>query len=102
MALKAQSPESVNIPLVYVTKYALTQGILTFENVERCDGTNPRMIAVRGRFPQYFHNDDWHTDLGAAMARAEKMRAAKLASIEKQAARIRKLKFEVTPALSEK
>ena len=73
---------------VYITKYALSQGILKVEaEVVSDDGD---MISWRpeGKYTlrQYFHGRgrDWHTTLESAMKRAEDMRLRKVASLNKQ------------------
>jgi hypothetical protein len=76
----------------WVTKYAMTEGILKMK-VEDCFDTSPDMVAkVNGR-GAYFHGKDWHRSHEAAIARAEEMRIAKLKSIDKQRARIAGLVF---------
>ena len=72
---------------VYITKYALSQGILKVEAEIVSGGT---MISWRpeGKYTlrQYFHGRgrDWHTTLESAMKRAEDMRLRKVASLNKQ------------------
>ena len=75
---------------IYVTKYALTQGILFYPDAEKCEESNTNMVAVRDGSPytQFFHGNDWHLTLESANERALAMVAAKRRSIEKQ---IRKL-----------
>lgn len=76
----------------YVTKYALTQGILLVE-AEQCIDINPGMIAF-GKMG-YAHGNDWHLSLQAALSRAETMRRRKLAALSKQVAQLKKLKIKV-------
>lgn len=69
---------------VWVTKYALTKGILEFDaettNFSHmvCLPFNPTEPFLRR---QYFHDNEWHTTRAAAVARAEEMRQAKLKTI---------------------
>jgi hypothetical protein len=84
---------------VFVTKYALTQGILEVEvEGEPTHGdmvaTVPPPDAAWGT-KDYFHGEgkDWHRTLGAAQQRAEKMRVAKIASLKKSISKFEKLKF---------
>lgn len=82
---------------VYVTKYALTQGILKVE-VEACDD-DPRtsaMVCYKGwGMNTYFHGEgrDWHRTFDQAVKRARKMQEAKLKSLDKQRALIAGLDF---------
>jgi len=76
----------------YVTKYALTTGILVVE-AEHCTDIDPNMISF-GEM-NYAHGNDWHPTLKAALTRAEDMRQRKLDALRKQAAHLEKLKIEV-------
>lgn len=83
---------------VWITKYALTHGITKAE-AEEC--SSPGMIAVSrpGCLIQFFHGNEWHRSESEAVARAEKLRTDKIASLEKQIKRIKALTFasEATP-----
>jgi hypothetical protein len=78
---------------VYITKYALSKAGIELRDVEeRGDG----MVADRSRsFNIYFHGEgrEWSRDYESALARAENMRIAKIASLKKQIARLEKLQF---------
>ena len=76
---------------VFITKYALTKGVETAE----AESTHiSSMIRVRAKYgDDYYHSKDWHLLLKEAIARAEIMRASKLASLEKSAAKIRAMDF---------
>jgi hypothetical protein len=77
----------------WVTKYALTEGIMKMQ-VEDCFDTSPNMVKkVNGQLT-FFHGQDWHRSHADAIKRAKEMQAAKLKSIDKQRARIAGLKFE--------
>jgi hypothetical protein len=75
----------------YVTKYALTTGILAVE-AEECGDD---MIRCSGRFHQYFHREgrDWHRTFDAALAKATEMRDEKIASLRKQIGRLERIAF---------
>lgn len=78
---------------VYVTKYALTRGILRFENVEHCVPTSTDMIRVtysNGGY-QHFHKPDWHLTPAAAYERAMEMRDRKIAKLKKRLEQLEKL-----------
>lgn len=77
----------------YITKYALTEGILEL----RVELVGDNMVkCTTSTYPQYFHREgrDWHRTKESAIARAEVIRATKLKSIEKQIKRIKELRFD--------
>lgn len=81
----------------YITKYALTAGILEVE-AEWTEGSDMVAYKTRGSsFTQYAHPTDWHRDLDSAMARAEVMRTKKIASLHKSIEKMIALKVEVKP-----
>jgi hypothetical protein len=79
---------------VWVTKYALTQGIFHCPDAET---SGDDMIRVRPTVPNaicsYYHKKDWHTSLEAAQEKAEQMRQKKLAALDRQIKKIKSLKF---------
>ena len=74
---------------VYITKYALTRGIIATE-AEKCDPTD--MISTKDYY--YQHKPHWHESLQDAIAQAEKMRLKKIASLEKQLKKIKEISFK--------
>lgn len=77
---------------VFVTKYALTQGIIEKEADFFLDGVS--MIKVRGPYSfEYYHKPFWHETMEEAIAHAETIRDKKLKSIENQMKRIESIKF---------
>lgn len=74
---------------VWVTKYALTKGILCQE-VEDC---GEGMVKTTDSWAAYYHKNEWHKTREAAVVQAEDMRKRKLASLEKQIAKLEKLRF---------
>lgn len=77
----------------YISKYALSQGILV-RDVELCTDISATMVCTVGNeWREHYHNNDWHRTEADAKARAEQMRLAKIASIQKQIARLEKLQF---------
>lgn len=74
---------------VYVTKYALTRGILRMK-VEPPNDDAPGMIR---RGYTFFHGEgrEWHHTLEVATKKAEEMRKIALASLAKRIEKIRKL-----------
>lgn len=75
--------------VAYVTKFALTSGIWSGE-VELDSNISDTMVSVGS---EHYHGNDWHRTEAAAKERAEWMRIAKIASLEKQIARLQQLKF---------
>ena len=77
----------------WVTKYALTKGILEVSG-EVCHASS---AGNHLRWGHYFgaHGKNWHRTREAAVTRAEAMRAAKLASLRKSIAQMESLNFAV-------
>lgn len=78
---------------VYITKYALSQGI--FEVDGEVSELFPDTFDARG-YLGYFHGDgkEWHRTRESAIKRAEEMRKKKIASLKKQIEKLEKMKFE--------
>lgn len=74
---------------VWITQYALTQGIYE-ETVEMTSCST--MVGVPGTI-QTFHKPHWHLTKEDAIIRAEEMRIAKLKSLDKQMRKISALEF---------
>lgn len=77
----------------FVTKYALSSGGIREIEVEDCFDISPDMVMEDGMYWQSYRGKEWHRTREAAVARAEEMRIAKIASLEKQIARLRKIQF---------
>ena len=79
----------------WVTKYALTTGIDKVSgNV--CHGISSEMLSYGTQsFHATAHGDEWHRTEAEAVARAEQMRLKKIAGLEKQIAKLKKLSFTV-------
>jgi ketol-acid reductoisomerase len=75
---------------VWITKYALTQGIIETE-AER--SKNHEDMIDTGKFG-YYHGSDWHKTKQEAIKKAEEMKEKKILSLEKQLTKLRILKFE--------
>lgn len=78
---------------VYITKYALTKGILIKDAEDRYEG----MIRIKRSscfYTQYFNVPDWHKTKKAAIKQANEMKKKKIASLKKQLNRIQALTFE--------
>ncbi len=79
---------------VWITKYALTQGIFECE-VETAFDISKKMVVDKAGpcGGNCYHRPDWHETKGAAILRAEEMRTKKIASLEKQIKSLKTLKF---------
>ena len=79
---------------VFITKYALTKGILEKE-AEIYDYGNGHIRAyVKGEFSSYPLGKVCFKTKEQAMERAEKMRLKKIASLKKQIEALEKMKFK--------
>jgi hypothetical protein len=81
----------------WVTKYALTDGIQKVSGTVRHE-TSSDMLSYQARngyhgWTALVHGKDWHRTPEAALARAEEMRKAKIASLKKSIAKLEVIKF---------
>lgn len=77
----------------YVTKYALTAGI---QKRRLRISSSTGLVATADHPPIYFHGagKEWHRTWESALARAEKMRADKIASLQKSIAKLEMMEFK--------
>lgn len=80
---------------IYMTKYALTQGIIESdaELKPEYDNKNGRAVRTIGKYPMLLWEPDWHEELLQAKGRAIQMRIKKQANLRKQIEKLEKLKF---------
>jgi hypothetical protein len=81
----------------YITKYALTQGILEKEG-ELVDSIKigEKFLRVRNKSPytdEYYHGNDFHESLIDAQILANNIVLRKIESLKKQITKLEKLKF---------
>ena len=76
---------------VWITKWALTKGILEQTADEGPD--KHHWLRVDG-FMCWFLPDEWHRTEADAIAQAEAMRVRKIAALEKQLVKLKALRFE--------
>lgn len=85
-----------SIMKVYITKYALTKGIIK-KNVEQDDKRTVRYDAESHFFwaptTQFYKKPDWHIDKDKAVKRAERMRIMKINALKKEIIRLENLNF---------
>lgn len=76
----------------YITKYALTQGILEVQ-AELC---GPEMIRyyIDGCYDQYMYGNDFHRSRFDAVGRANAMQYKKIASLKKKIEELEAMRFE--------
>lgn len=67
----------------YITKYALTQGILEKEG-ELVDSIQKGQQFLKCKNHEYYHGDDFHDNRGDAIIKANVMVNKKIASLIKQ------------------
>ena len=85
---------------VYITKRALTQGIVVSDEFEDCSDTSPGMIGRRNwisRGGEYYHRGEWFPTLAEAQTRAEEMRATKIRALRRQLNTVENRCIPVTP-----
>lgn len=81
---------------VWVTKYALTRGVVerpVHSSVAHGAAMNVTMDERGWGKRDFLAVDEWHPTREAALARAEEMRAAKIASLKRQIAKLEALEF---------
>ena len=81
------------LPKVYVTKYALTQGILVFTDMEQnVSSGSGKMVSERhrtgGYYTQSFHKPFWHLIEADAQAHAQELLVAAYKSAQKKMAKL--------------
>jgi hypothetical protein len=78
----------------YVTKYALSTGIMEVEG--EVDGKFPNMMRPvdKSNFAVY-HGDEWHLDFKSAQSKAMDMRERKLKLLRKQIQRLEAKTFDI-------
>ncbi len=82
----------------YITKYALTHGILIAEATLCEHSSKPGTmieVAPYGR-NVYFHGNDWHRTKQGATSRAWEMLSDKIASVNKQLAKLLKMESDAS------
>lgn len=85
---------------VYITKYALTKGIL--ERDVEVSGGPTEMVAVTGQnYRETYHGEgrDWHKSLAEANRRVAEMVVAKRRSLAKQLAKLDAIQADGVPVL---
>ena len=79
---------------VWVTKYALTKGIIEAEAIITSDDSVSIMDFNSELSMPWFYKGSWHRTKEDAVKRAEEMRKKKIESLKKQIEKLEKLKFD--------
>jgi hypothetical protein len=74
---------------IFVTKYALTKGILELE----CEIINGKLAKTIETYPQYFKESEWFYNEEFAIKRSNKMKINKIASLERQLEKLKRMTF---------
>lgn len=74
---------------VWITKYALTEGVFAAKDAKHCVSINESMISLENN--RCFHKPDWHLTEKEAVARVIEMAKARLASLDESREKIEAL-----------
>jgi len=79
---------------VWITKYALTQGIYKIDG-ERSESQPNMFVRIKpsGGPPEYYHKPYWHERKADALRHADSFRLKKIASLKRVIAKLEGLKF---------
>ena len=75
---------------VWITKYALTEGIVEKEAEKLSTGG----IQTVEQYPAFYRGKDWHGTREAAVKRANEMKEIKIHSLKRQIKKLEDMKFE--------
>lgn len=88
--------DNPNQSVVYITRWALTKGILEVPESRARFNDDGWIVADRPDTPWlsgFFSPIEWYRSKEEAIARAEKMRDKKIASLKKQIAKLKEMEF---------
>lgn len=80
---------------VFITKYALTSGIIEADVVVITESPKFCSYCLNGSFTNFFHGNDFHYTKEDAISDFEKRKQAKLLSLTKKIIKIEKLKPKI-------
>ena len=80
---------------VWITKYALTQGIIE-DDAEICINTDKTGNMISCGIGNYYHGEgkEWHKTKESAIKKSEEMRQKKIESLKKQIEKLERMRFE--------
>lgn len=76
---------------LYITKYALTQGI-KLATCQVLDGGTAADVNYE-HMNLYYHRNEWHKTWDSALAQAKEMQAKRIFSLKRDLLKVRKLEF---------
>jgi len=74
----------------YITKYALTTGIITIED-DQLEKKDEKMLMTKGSLSQFYHKGDFFTSRKKAFEKIDLMRNKKLKSLYNQIKKLQDL-----------
>jgi hypothetical protein len=89
---KKPTPESRTRFKAWISKYALSRGVFEVEVEDRFD-IAPTLIASTDNQSLY-RRDQWHRTMEVALEKAEKMRVTRIAALQRQLGKLKKLTFD--------
>ena len=80
---------------IWITKYALTKGILCVDAEEGYDASSMMIYEDEIGHRTYVHGEgrEWHMTLDSAVTKANDMKCAKINSLKKQLKKLEALEF---------
>jgi len=78
---------------IYVTKYALTQGIYEVEAEDETGGIFVAFSGSNRSYTTYYHKGEYELTHAAAVTKANEMREKKIASLKKQIKKLEEMTF---------
>ncbi len=79
---------------VYITKYALTKGVM-IEDGDFSEITGAFIVTKPGLIIDFYHGKDFHTTKESALKRCEEMKIKKLQSLGEQVKKISAIEFSI-------
>lgn len=76
---------------IYITRYALTEGIV--ERDAKVDESKNMATFIENGYTRYFHREDFYLSFDEAYNRVMDMKDRKIKSIKKQLSKLRELSF---------
>lgn len=86
----------VVFPEVWITKFALTQGVGVFRVENAVSYTSDAIYVERGYRESFYYRNEWHTTRKAAMARVRKMVASRRKAMAKAEGKLKSLLANLT------
>ena len=78
---------------VFITKYALTKGVMEVDNVELSSSSSNMIHYKVSGYSMHFHKPYWYENKEEALKHAEKLKQRKIDSLKKQILKLEKTVF---------